>query len=102
MTFERGWGHDVESGSTGVADRGFQPTGGGKAAITGDFVLVASEVNPVLKALRDHGIEVTAIHNQMLNDQPHLFFMHFWANDDAVKLAEGLKAALAQINISKS
>jgi hypothetical protein len=80
----------------------FQPTGGGKAAITGDFVLIASEVNPVLKALRNRGIEVTAIHNHMLDDQPHLYFMHFWANDDAVKLAEGLKAALAQINIAKS
>jgi hypothetical protein len=80
----------------------FQPTGGGKAAITGDFVLIAREVNPVLKALRDHGIEVTAIHNHMLDDQPHLYFMHFWANDDARKLAEGLKAALAQINIAKS
>ena len=80
----------------------FQPTGGGKAAITGDFVLIASEVNPVLKALRDHGIEVTAIHNHMLDDQPHLFFMHFWANDDAMRLAEGLKAALAQIKIAKS
>ena len=80
----------------------FQPTGGGKAAITGDFVLIAKEVNPVLRALRDHGIEVTAIHNHMLDDQPHLFFMHFWANDDARKLAEGLKAALAQINIVKS
>src|ERR1700720_4320280 len=80
----------------------FQPTGSGKAAITGDFVLIAKEVNPVLKALRDHGIEVTAIHNHMLDDQPHLYFMHFWANDDARKLAEGLKAALAQINIAKS
>jgi hypothetical protein len=80
----------------------FQPTGGGKAAITGDFVLIAKEVNPVLKELRDHGIEVTAIHNHMLDDQPHLYFMHFWANDDARKLAEGLKAALAQINIAKS
>ena len=80
----------------------FQPTGGGKAAITGDFVLIAKEVNPVLRALRDHGIEVTALHNHMLDDQPHLFFMHFWANDDARKLAEGLKAALAQINIAKS
>jgi hypothetical protein len=80
----------------------FQPTGGGKAAITGDFVLIAKEVNPVLKALRDHGIEVTAIHNHMLDDQPHLYFMHFWANDDARKLAEGLKAALVQINIAKS
>src|SRR5215831_13938840 len=80
----------------------FQPTGGGKAAITGDFVLIAKEVNPVLRALREHGIEVTAIHNHMLDDQPHLYFMHFWANDDAKKLAEGLKAALAQINIAKS
>ena len=80
----------------------FQPTGGGKAAITGDFVLIAKEVNPVLKTLRDHGIEVTALHNHMLDDQPHLFFLHFWANDDAKKLAEGLKTALAQINIAKS
>src|SRR5438132_6170508 len=80
----------------------FQPTDGGKAAITGDFVLIAKEVNPVVKALREHGIEVTAIHNHMLDDQPHLYFMHFWANDDAKKLAEGLKAALAQINIAKS
>ena len=80
----------------------FQATGGGKAAITGDFVLIGKEVNPVLKALRDHGIEVTAIHNHMLDDQPHLYFMHFWANDDAKKLAEGLKAALAQINVAKS
>ena len=80
----------------------FQPTGGGKAAVTGDFVLIAKEVNPVLKALRDHGIEVTALHNHMLDDQPHLYFMHFWANDDAKKLAEGLKAALANINIAKN
>jgi hypothetical protein len=80
----------------------FQSTGGGKAAITGDFVLIAKEVNPVLKALRDHGIEVTAIHNHMLDDQPHLYFMHFWANDEAKRLAEGLKAALAQINVAKS
>jgi biotin operon repressor len=61
----------------------FQPTGGGKAAITGDFVLTAKEVNPVAKALRDNGIEVTAIHSHMLDEQPRLFFMHFWANDDA-------------------
>jgi Domain of Unknown Function (DUF1259) len=87
----------------GVANAiNFQATGGGKAAITGDFVLIAKEVNPVLRALREHGIEVTAIHNHMLDDQPHLYFMHFWANDDARKLAEGLKAALAQINIAKS
>ncbi len=72
----------------------FQPTGDGRAAITGDFVLVAEEVNPVLKALRDNGIEVTALHSHMLSDQPHLFFMHYWANDDANKLARGLRAAL--------
>ena len=80
----------------------FQPTGGGKAAITGDFVLVAKEVNPVLKELRDNGIEVTAVHNHMLDDQPRLFFMHFWANDDAQQLANGLKAALAKVNVAKS
>jgi len=72
----------------------FQPTGGGKAAITGDFVLTGDEVNPVINALRTHGIEVTALHSHMLDEQPRLFFMHFWANDDAIKLAKGLRAAL--------
>jgi hypothetical protein len=70
----------------------FQSTGGGKAAITGDFVLLGSELEPVLKALRESGIEVTAIHNHMVDEQPRLFFVHFWANDDAKKLAQGLKA----------
>src|SRR5882762_1159605 len=79
----------------------FQPTGGGKAAITGDFVLLASEVNPVIKALRDNGIEVTALHSHMLVETPHLFFMHFWANDDAQKLARGLRAALDKVNVKK-
>jgi len=83
--------------SMGVATAiNFQPTGGGKAAITGDFVLRASEVNPVIRALRENGIEVTALHSHMLTEDPRLFFMHFWANDDAVKLARGLKAALSQ------
>ena len=72
----------------------FQPTGGGKAAITGDFVLRGSEVNPVLRALRDHGIDVTALHSHMIDEEPRLYFMHFWANDDAVTLAKGLRAAL--------
>ena len=80
----------------------FQPTGSGKAAITGDFVLTAQEVNPVLRTLRENGIEVTALHNHMLNDEPRLFFMHFWANDDAERLAEGLRAALDQTNVKKS
>jgi biotin operon repressor len=79
----------------------FQPTGGGKAAITGDFVLLASEVNQVIAALRQNGIEVTALHSHMLNEEPRLFFMHFWANDDAVKLARGLKAALDKTNSKK-
>ena len=79
----------------------FQPTGSGKAAITGDFVLLGKEVNPVIKALRENGIAVTALHSHMLNDQPRLFFMHFWANDDALKLAKGLRAALDQTNSAK-
>ncbi len=79
----------------------FQPTGGGKAAITGDFVLIGAEVNPVLKALRENGIEVTALHSHMLDEQPRLYFMHYWANDDAQKLASGLKAALNKVNLQK-
>jgi hypothetical protein len=85
--------------SMGVANAiNFQPTGGGKAAITGDFVLIGAEVNPVIKVLRAGGIEVTALHSHMLNETPRLFFMHFWANDDAQKLARGLRAALDQTN----
>lgn len=79
----------------------FQPTGGGKAATTGDFVLTADEVNPVIKALRAHGIEVTALHNHMLDDQPRLFFMHFWANGEAQKLVTGLRAALDRVKIAE-
>ncbi len=88
--------------SMGVATAlNFQPTGGGNAAITGDFVLIAKEVNPVIKALRAGGITVTALHSHMLDEQPRLFFMHFWANDDAVKLAKGLRAALDKTNSQK-
>jgi len=85
--------------SMGVATAiNFQPTSAGKAAITGDFVLLGSEVNEVIKALTDNGIKVTALHSHMLTEQPRLFFMHFWANDDAVKLATGLHAALEKTN----
>ena len=80
----------------------FQPTGGGKAAITGDFVVTAEEVNPMIRALRENGIEVTAIHSHMLDEQPRLFFVHFWANDDALKLAKGLQAALGKIAVARS
>jgi hypothetical protein len=79
----------------------FQPTGDGKAAITGDFVLIDREVVGVAKTLRDNGIQVTALHNHGLDDNPRLFYMHFWANDDAVKLARGLKAALDLTNSKK-
>jgi len=72
----------------------FQPTNGGKAAITGDFVMTSNEVNPMIKALRANGIEVTALHSHMLTEQPRVFFMHFWANDDALKLARGIRSAL--------
>jgi biotin operon repressor len=89
-------------GSMGLATAlNFQPTGAGKAAITGDFILLDSEVNPVIKALRQNGIQVTALHNHMLQEQPRLFFVHFWANDDAVKLAKGLRAALDNTNSAK-
>lgn len=89
-------------GSMGLSTAlNFQPTGGGKAAITGDFVLLGSEVNPVIQALRSNGIEVTALHSHMLDEQPRLFFMHFWANDDAAKLAKGLRAALDKTNSKK-
>lgn len=79
----------------------FQPTGGGKAAITGDFVMVASEVDPVMRALRASGIEVTALHNHMLDDEPRLLFMHFWANADAAKLAAALRQALDRMDVAK-
>ena len=79
----------------------FQPTGGGKAAITGDFVMIGKEVNPVIKTLKQNGIAVTALHSHMLDEQPRLLFMHFWANDDAMKLAKGLRAALDETNSAK-
>ena len=79
----------------------FQPTGAGKAAITGDFVLLGSEVKPIMKTLRQHGIEVTALHSHMIDDSPQLFFMHFWANDDAQRLAQGLRAALDLANVKR-
>ena len=91
------------AGPMGVATGiNFQPTGGGKAAITGDFVLTGDEVNPVIKALRAGGIEVTAIHSHMLDEQPRLIFMHFWANDDAQKLARALRDALDKTARAKS
>jgi hypothetical protein len=72
----------------------FQSTGAGRAAITGDFVLLGREVNSVIWALSEAGIQVTALHSHMIGEEPRLYFMHFWALDDATKLARGLKSAL--------
>lgn len=97
--------HIVEHGtevppSMGVATAiNFQSTGGGKAAVTGDFVMTGDEVNPVIRALTSHSIAVTAIHSHMLDETPRLFFMHFWANGDAATLATGLRAALDHMNV---
>jgi hypothetical protein len=98
----------VEGGMTVTTPLGganainFQPTGGGKAAITGDFLVTGTEVNPLIRTLRQNGIEVTAIHSHMLTEQPRMIFIHFWANDDAIKLAKGLRAALDKTAIAKS
>jgi hypothetical protein len=71
-----------------------QPTTSGRAVATGDFVLLPTEVNPVIRALQANGIAVTALHSHLLMDQPHVLFMHFWGDDEAMKLARGLRAAL--------
>jgi hypothetical protein len=98
----------IESGMTVPSAMGsahainFQPTGGGNAAITGDFVATADEVNPLIRALRSNGIEVTAIHSHMLTEQPRLIFMHFWATDDALKLARAVRGALEKTAIAKN
>ncbi|HEY4130508.1 MAG TPA: DUF1259 domain-containing protein, partial [Gemmatimonadaceae bacterium] len=99
--------HITEAGmdvppSMGVATGiNFQPTGGGKAAITGDFVMIGAEVNTVMRVLRSGGISVTALHSHMIDENPRLYFMHFWANDDAIKLAHTLNAALVRTNSTK-
>jgi Domain of Unknown Function (DUF1259) len=92
-------GAPIMGGATGIS---FQPTGGGKAAITGDFVLIGSEVPEVVRALRSNGIDVTAIHSHMLTEEPRIIFLHFWANDDAMKLAKGLRAALDKTASARS
>jgi hypothetical protein len=94
-------GHDVPSSMGLTTSINFQPTGGEKAAITGDFVMIGSEVNPVIRALRDNGISVAALHSHLIGESPNLYFMHFWANDDAIRLARGLNAALAKTNSVK-
>jgi Domain of Unknown Function (DUF1259) len=98
----RDGGMDIPEAMGSAEAINFQPLDGGKVATTGDFVLTAKEVNPVLRILREHGIEVTALHNHMLDDEPRLFFMHFWAHDDAEQLARGIRAALDKVNVARS
>jgi hypothetical protein len=84
----------------GVAEAiNFQETGTGKVATTGDFVLTAEEVNPVISALEEHDIAVTALHSHMLTEQPRLFFMHFWAVGSTESVAAGIKAALSHVAV---
>jgi hypothetical protein len=93
-------GMQVTGALGGANGINFQPTGNGKAAITGDFLVTGNEVNPLIRALRAGDIEVTAIHSHMLDEQPRMFFIHFWANDDALKLARGVRAALEKTAIA--
>ena len=79
----------------------FQPTGNGRAAIAGDFAMTGKEVGPVMKVLEDNGVQAVALHSHALDDAPRLFYMHFWANDDAVKLAKALRSALDETNSAK-
>jgi hypothetical protein len=89
-------GHELLP-SMGVATAiNVQPTGANTAAITGDFALLGNEVGPVASALRANGIDVTAIHQHHIGEEPRLFYLHFWANDDPAKLARGLRAGLDQ------
>ena len=92
----------VEGASMGTGTGiNFQPLGGGRAATTGDFVLLASEVDRVMRALRSNGIEVTALHSHMIGEQPTIYFMHFWGVGPAAKLATALRAAVNLTNVQR-
>ena len=79
----------------------FQPLSGGRAATTGDFVLLGSEADAVMRTLRSAGIEVTALHTHMIGEQPTIYFMHFWGVGSATQLATGLRAALDKTNVQR-
>ncbi len=78
----------------------FQDAGGGNVATTGDFVLIGSEVGPVQQSLISHGFEVTALHSHMIDDTPHLYYMHFWGVASPASIAAGLKDALSHVNVA--
>lgn len=91
-------GSEIIPPSMGVSTAiNFQPTGGGRAAITGDFVMEAAEVDSIARVLRSSGIAITALHSHMVGESPRLYFMHFWANDNAATLAASIRRALDQI-----
>jgi Domain of Unknown Function (DUF1259) len=77
----------------------FQPVGGGRAAINGDFVMTAPEVQKVIQALRTGGIDLVEVHNHSFTEQPRLFYAHFWAVDDGVALAKALRSAVDATNV---
>jgi hypothetical protein len=76
----------------------FQAADSGNVATTGDFVLTADEVNPVLSELQARNILVTALHSHMLTEQPRLFFMHFWCVGSPESVGDGIKAALSKVH----
>ena len=88
--------HDTElPPSMGMATAlNFQTGENGKIAATGDFVLLASEVNAVASRLIRHGLQVTALHNHLVKGSPDLYFLHFWGHDTVEAVTRGLKAAL--------
>lgn len=85
--------------SMGMAEAMNFETVGERVAATGDFVLVADEVNPVIRELHTHGLEATALHSHMLRETPRLFFLHFWGVDAPEKIGAGMKAALSKIAV---
>ena len=92
----------VEGASMGTGTAiNFQPIGGGRAAATGDFVLLGSEIDPVMRELRSHDIEITALHSHMVGEQPTIYFMHFWGVAPVAQLATGVRAALDRTNVQR-
>jgi hypothetical protein len=92
--------HSTAAPAAGVAEAiNFQAADGNNVATTGDFVLTAEEVNPVISALQANHITVTALHSHMLTEQPRLFFMHFWAVGTPQSVGAGIAAALQRVAV---
>ncbi|MGW2743944.1 DUF1259 domain-containing protein [Streptomyces sp. NPDC001450] len=89
----------LPSGLGSTTSVNFQPLGGGRAALSGDLVMIADEVQPVLATLRRGGVELVEVHHHNLTDEPRLFFVHYWAVGDAVRLAEAVRRAVDVTNV---